>query len=275
MAVPPPTTRTVDTGTDDLLCRIEDHLAVVTLNRPDARNALSPDMKEAMRALLPRLAGDSEVRCLLLTGAGKAFCAGGDTKSMARGDAIAHMDDRIRRVHKEHEVPAALHELPIPVLAALPGAAAGAGFSLALACDLRIAARSAFLTTSFARVGLSGDYGGSWFLTRLVGPAKARELYFLSERIDAEECQRLGLFNWVVPDDDLEATALEIAGRIAAGPPIAHRYMKENLNRALDEDLRTCLGFEADRQVRGAFSEDYQEAVAAFVAKRTPVFRDR
>jgi len=265
----------VETGTGDLLCRVADHVAVVTLNRSEAKNALSPDMKEALRALLPRLAGDPDVRCLLLTGAGSAFCAGGDTKSMAKGDAIARMDDRIRRVHREHEVPAALHELPIPVLASLPGAAAGAGFSLALACDLRIAAQSAFLTTSFARVGLSGDYGGTWFLTHLVGPAKARELYFTSERIDAAECQRLGLFNWVVPDDALAAEALDLARRIAAGPPIAHRYMKENLNRALTADLRTCLEYEADRQVRGAFSEDYHEAVAAFVAKRKPIFRDR
>lgn len=265
----------IDTGTGDLLCRVDERVAVVTLNRAEARNALSPDMKEALRALVPRLGGDPEIRCLLLTGAGRAFCAGGDTKAMAKGDAIPRMDDRIRRVHKEHEVPAALHELPIPTIAALPGAAAGAGFSLALACDLRIAAQSAFLTTSFVRVGLSGDYGGSWFLTRLVGPAKARELYFTSERVDAAECQRMGLFNWVVPDAELPEAALALAKRIAAGPPIAHRYMKENLNRALTEDLRTCLAYEADRQVRGAFSDDYQEAVQAFLDKRTPVFRDR
>lgn len=270
----------VDTGTPDLLCRIEDRVAVITLNRPDAKNALSPEMKEALGDLIPKLDSSSHelgrsVRCLLLTGAGGAFCAGGDTKAMAKGDAIARMDDRIRRVHREHEFPAALHELSVPAIAALPGAAAGAGFSIALACDLRIAAQSAFLITSFSRVGLSGDYGGSWFLTHLVGPAKARELYLLSPRISSDECLRLGLFNWVVPDDELPERALAVAKQLAAGPPIAHRYMKENLNRALTEDLRTCLKFEADRQVRGAFSQDYQEAVSAFVEKRTPEFHNR
>jgi enoyl-CoA hydratase/carnithine racemase len=265
----------VDTGTDDLLCRVEDHVAVVTLNRSDAKNALSPAMKEALVEWLPRLGADPEVRCLLLTGAGRAFCAGGDTKAMAKGDAIARMEDRIRRVHREHEMPLALHEMSVPTIAALPGAAAGAGFSLALACDLRIAAQSAFLITSFSKVGLSGDYGGSWFLTQLVGPSKARELYFTSPRVPSDECVKLGLFNRVVPDADLETEAMDWARLIAAGPPIAHRYMKENLNRALTEDLRTCLDFEADRQVRGAFSEDYKEAVSAFVEKRKPVFHDR
>ncbi len=267
--------RTIDTGTDHLLCRVEERVAVVTLNRPEARNALSAELKEALRPLIPALADDPEIRCLLLTGAGPSFCAGGDTKAMAQGDAIPGMEDRIQRVRREHEVPAALHELSIPTVAALPGPAAGAGFSLALACDIRIAAESAFLVTSFARVGLSGDYGGSWFLTRLVGPGKARELYFTSERVSARECERLGLFNRVVPDEDLESEAFVLARRIAAGPPIAHRYMKENLNRALDADLRTCLDYEADRQVRGAFSEDYREAVEAFVEKRPPIFRDR
>ncbi|MGE4606097.1 MAG: enoyl-CoA hydratase-related protein, partial [Myxococcota bacterium] len=184
-------------------------------------------------------------------------------------------DDRVRRVRREHEIPAALHELSVPVIAALPGAAAGAGFSIALACDLRIAAQSALLVTSFGRVGLSGDYGGTWFLTHLVGPAKARELYFLSPRVSSQECLQLGLFNWVVPDDELPERAFALARQIASGPPIAHRYMKENLNRALTEDLRTCLEFEADRQVRGAFTDDYKEAVSAFIEKRDPHFQNR
>ncbi len=270
----------VDTGTRDLLCRIEDRVAVVTLNRPDAKNALSPEMKEALGVLIPKLDStadelDTGVRCLLLTGAGSAFCSGGDTKSMAKGDVIPRLDDRVRRVRREHAFPAALHEMSVPVIAALPGAAAGAGFSIALACDLRIAAQSAFLITSFGRVGLSGDYGGSWFLTHLVGPAKARELYFLSPRVSSQECLQLGLFNWVVADDELPDRALELAKQIASGPPIAHRYMKENLNRAITEDLRTCLEFEADRQVRGAFSDDYKEAVSAFIEKRTPHFQNR
>jgi 2-(1,2-epoxy-1,2-dihydrophenyl)acetyl-CoA isomerase len=267
--------REIETGTPQLLCRVEERVGVVTLNRPEARNALSMELKEALGRIVPELGDDPGVGCLLLTGAGPAFCAGGDTKVMAEGGRPPSMEDRQRQLRWEHRLPLALHELQKPTLAALAGAAAGAGFSLALACDLRIMAESAFGITSFARLGLSGDYGGSWFLTHLVGPAKARELYFTSERISAAECERLGLANRVVPDADLEKEAFELARRIAAGPPIAHRYMKENLNRALHADLRTCLDYEADRMVRGAMTEDYQEAVAAFAEKRAPNFRGR
>jgi 2-(1,2-epoxy-1,2-dihydrophenyl)acetyl-CoA isomerase len=165
-----------------------------------------------------------------------------------------------------------LHELQKPVVCALPGAAAGAGFSIALSCDLRVGSERAFLLTSFVRLGLSGDYGGSWFLTRLVGPARAREIYFLSDRIQADECLELGLFNRVVPADELQSAAFDMARQIAAGPPIALRYMKANLNRALEADLKTCLDYEADRMVRGAMTDDYREAVAAFSEKRTPEF---
>lgn len=267
--------RDVETGTDELLCVVEQRVARVTLNRPDARNALTLSLKQALHDLVPRLDQDGEVGCLLLSGAGRAFCSGGDTKTMARDGKPPSMDDRQRLLRWEHELPAQLHELSKPVLAALPGPAAGAGFSLALACDLRIAAESAFLMTSFARLGLSGDYGGSWFLTQLIGPAKARELYFTGERVSADECLALGLFNRVVSDAALQDEAFAWAAAIAAGPPVAHRFMKENLNRALTADLRTCLGYEADRMVRGAMTEDYREAVRAFVEKRPPAFRGR
>ena len=129
--------------------------------------------------------------------------------------------------------------------------------------------------TSFARLGLSGDYGGTWFMTRLVGPAKAREIYFTAERVEADEAERLGLFNRVVPADELREASFALAAKIAAGPPIALRYMKANLNRALEEDLETCLRYEADRMVRGALTDDYTEAVAAFAEKRPPRFRGR
>lgn len=267
--------RELETGTDELLCVVEERVARVTLNRPEARNALTLSLKEALHDLLPRLVQDAEVGCLLLSGAGAAFCSGGDTKTMAKDGKPPSMDDRQRLLRWEHELPAQLHEMPKPVVAALPGPAAGAGFSLALSCDLRIAAQSAFLMTSFARLGLSGDYGGSWFLTQLVGPAKARELYFGGDRVSADECLALGLVNRVVPDGALHDEAFAWAAAIAAGPPVAHRFMKENLNRALTQDLRTCLRFEADRMVRGAMTEDYREAVSAFVEKRTPSFRGR
>ncbi len=250
-------------------------MATITLNRPDAKNALTMDMKEALYVLVRDLERDDEVGCLVLTGAGSAFSAGGDTKKMQKEGKPPVMEDRQRQLRWEHELPRMLHRSSKPTIAALPGAAAGAACSLALACDLRIASEDAFLVTSFAKLGLSGDYGGSWFMTKLVGPAKAREIYFTSDRVDAATCLELGLFNRVVPKEALAEETFTLAAKIAAGPPIALRYMKANLNRALEEDLETCLRYEADRMVRGAQSEDYTEAVAAFAEKRAPRFRGR
>jgi enoyl-CoA hydratase/carnithine racemase len=267
--------RDVATGTEQILCSVEERVAVVTLNRPEARNALTLEMKEALRRLVPALGGDEGVGCVLLTGAGHAFCAGGDTKTMARDGRPPSPRERLRLLRREHEIPAAIHGLEKPVVAALPGPAAGAGLSLALACDLRIAAESAFVTTSYARLGLSGDYGGSWFLTRLVGTARARELYFTADRVEARECERIGLVNRVVPDVELAKQALAVSKRIAAGPPIALRFMKDNLNRALRDDLQSCLDLEAERMVEGATTEDYVEAVRAYTEKRPPLFRGR
>lgn len=264
----------METGTDQVLCSVEERVATVTLNRPDARNALTVPMKQALRALIPALGDDPDVGCVLLTGAGGAFCAGGDTKVMAEGPP-PEREPRVRILKREHEIPAAIHRLAKPVIAALSGPAAGAGFALALSCDLRILAESAFVTTAYARLGLSGDYGASWFLTQLVGTAKARELFFTSARLDAQECLALGVANRLVPDAELEREATALARQIAAGPPIALRYMKENLNRALSEGLEACLDTEAERMVAGAFTEDYVEAVKAFTQKRKPEFRGR
>ena len=264
-----------ETGTKEVLCEVRDRVATITLNRPDAKNALTMDMKEALYVLVRDLERDDEVGCLVLTGAGSAFSAGGDTKKMQKEGKPPVMEDRQRQLRWEHELPRMLHRSSKPTIAALPGAAAGAACSLALACDLRIASEDAFLVTSFAKLGLSGDYGGSWFMTKLVGPAKAREIYFTSDRVDAATCLELGLFNRVVPKEALAEETFTLAAKIAAGPPIALRYMKANLNRALEEDLETCLRYEADRMVRGAQSEDYTEAVAAFAEKRAPRFRGR
>lgn len=265
----------LDTGTDEVLCRIEDRVGVVTLNRPASRNALTMEMKQALARAIPALGANPGVGCVLLTGAGPGFCAGGDTKRMARDGKLPSPDERKAQLRWEHEIPLALHRLEKPTLAALPGAAAGAGFALALACDLRIAAASAVVTTAYARLGLSGDYGASWFLTRLVGTAKARELMFTAERVDAATCLALGLVNRVVPDAELEKAALAWAKQIAAGPRIALRYMKESLNRAVVEPLEAILALEAERMVDGAQTEDYLEAVAAFAEKRAPVFKGK
>ena len=259
---------TLETGTGEILCRIEARVASLTLQRPEARNALTLEMKQALAKLVPALGADPRVGCVLLSGAGGAFCAGGDTKLMAREGKPASPEERKRQLRWEHGIVAALFELEKPTLAALSGPAAGAGFALALACDLRIAAQSAFVTAAYAKLGLSGDYGGSWLLTKLVGPARAREIYFTGDRLDARECERLGIVNRVVPDAELAPAALALAQRIAAGPPIALRYMKENLNRALGESLRACLDAEAERMVQSATTNDYLEAVRAFQEKR-------
>ena len=270
----------IDTGTPDLLATLDDGVLTLTLNRPEARNAMSRAMNEALQRQLAAAELDPAVKCLVLTGAGAGFCAGGDVKGMAaRGDGTVGdmtIDEAIARQRLNQRATAGkLFKMPKPTLAALPGAAAGAGLALALACDLRIMANNAILTTAFARVGFSGDYGGSYFLTQLVGSAKARELYFLSDRVGADEALRLGLTNWVCPPEDLAARTRELALRLAAGPTVAYRYMKENLNRAMAGDVDDCLDLEATHHIHCGQTEDHREATKAFVEKRPPVFRGR
>jgi len=272
--------RTIDTGTQDLLAELDEGVLTITLNRPDARNAMSRAMNEALAAQLAAAELDPEVKCIVLTGAGKGFCAGGDVKGMAAsGDGTVGSNTIDAAIHRQRVNQRAtagkLFKMPKPTIAALPGAAAGAGFSLALACDLRIMSTSAILTTAFAKVGFSGDYGGTYFLTQLVGSAKARELYYLSDRVSAEEALRLGLANWICAPEELAAKTREIARRLAAGPTVAYHYMKENLNRAMAGDPDDCLDLEATHHVHCGQTEDHREAAKAFVEKREPVFKGR
>jgi 2-(1,2-epoxy-1,2-dihydrophenyl)acetyl-CoA isomerase len=265
----------METGTQDLLATVEDGVAVLTMNRPERRNALSAAMLEALGRALEEAEENDDVACVVLTGAGGAFCAGGDVKAMAEGNGAQLDYERLVAVQRRNQraTSGRLHAMPKPTIAALPGAAAGAGLALALACDLRIAARGAVLTTAFARVGLAGDYGGTWFLTKLVGTARARELYLLSERLSAEEAERLGIVNRVVDDDRLQDEVLALAGRLAAGPRIALAYMKENLNRAENGDeLGECMDLEATHHLRTTLTKDHREAAAAFAQKRQPRF---
>jgi len=222
----------------------------------------------------------NDVGCVVLTGAEGAFCSGGDVKGMAEagsGGAPRSLDDAIHRQRLAQRGTAGkLYSLSKPTIAMLPGAAAGAGLSLALACDLRIASDNAILTTAFANVGFSGDYGGTYFMTKLIGAAKARELYLLSEKIDAAEAERLGLVNRVVSIESLEKETHALAQRLAHGPAIAYRYMKENINRALEGgELADCLDLEATHHVHTALTRDHRNAVKAFVEKRKPVFEGR
>ena len=271
----------VDTGTTDLLASLDDGILTLTMNRPDARNAMSGAMTGAMAAQLASAEFDPAVKCIVLTGAGKGFCAGGDVKGMASGGdggsgAPTSIDAAIHRQRvNQRSTAGKLFKMPKPTLAALPGAAAGAGLSLALACDMRIMASNAILTTAFARVGFSGDYGGTYFMTQLIGSAKARELYYLSDRVSAEEALRLGLTNWVCEPDQLAAKTREIALRLATGPTIAFRYIKENLNRAMSGDVDDCLDLEATHHVHCGQTQDHREATKAFVEKREPVFNGR
>lgn len=269
----------IDTGTADLLASLDGGVLTLTLNRPQARNAMSGEMNAALGAQLAWAELEPEVKCVVLTGAGQGFCAGGDVKGMAAsnaGERVTPIDEAIHRQRVNQRATAGkLFKMPKPTLAALPGPAAGAGLSLALACDLRIMARTAIMTTAFARVGFAGDYGGTYFLSQLVGSAKARELYFLSDRVSAEEALRLGLTNWVCEPEDLAAKTAEIAQRLASGPTVAYRYMKENLNRAMAGDVDDCLDLEATHHVHCSQTEDHREAAKAFVEKRQPVFNGR
>ncbi len=271
---------TIDTGTEDLLADLDAGVLTLTLNRPQARNAMSGAMNHALGEQLAWAELAPEVRVVVLTGAGQGFCAGGDVKGMnSRNEGAGEgpgIDEAIHRQRVGQRATAGkLFKMPKPTIAVLPGAAAGAGLSLALACDLRIMATTAIMTTAFAKVGFSGDYGGTYFLTQLVGSAKARELYYFSDRVTANEALMLGLTNWVVEPADLQAKTREIATRLAAGPTIAFRYMKENLNRAMSGDVNDCLDLEATHHVHCGQTADHKEAAAAFVAKRQPVFVGR
>lgn len=264
--------------TAHLLESIEGGIATLTMNRPEARNAMSGEMMAALERATERLAADSAVRCVVLTGAGGAFCAGGDVKGQARAAAArssraqVSVESRIQGLRAGMELTRMLHEMPKPTLAVIPGAAAGAGLSLALACDLRVALTTAKLTTAFSKVGASGDYGGSYFLPRLVGAAKARELYFTADVISGEEAARLGLVNYAFPAETFESEARAFAEKLAALPTIAVGYMKKNLNAADHASLAEVMDLEAAHMVRTMMTEDHARAAQAFVDKRAPRF---
>ena len=271
---------TIETGTEELLCRLEDRVAIITLNRPKKKNALSDHLTPALRQTLLDLETKREVGCILITGSGDAFCAGGDIGGMG-GNASKDREvserptaeERVRTlIHKQETLTLRLADHAKPTIAALPGVAAGAGLCIALACDIRVACRSAFVTTAYRNIGFSGDYGGSWLLTQLVGPSKAKELFFTGRRVQSDEALELGIFNNVFDDASFENEALALAKQIASGPPIAIGFMKEHINRAVTGDLRSNLAMEADRLIRCAATSDHKEAVKAFMEKRTPVF---
>jgi 2-(1,2-epoxy-1,2-dihydrophenyl)acetyl-CoA isomerase len=250
---------------------------VLTLNRPERLNAMSRPMLDALLEALPRLAEDPAVGVIVLTGAGRGFCAGGDVKAMAEGNELGGqtMEEKAQALRSRMEASRWLHELPKPTIAMMRGPAAGAGLSLAMACDMRIASDTVRLGTAFARVGYSGDFGGSYYLTQLVGTAKARELYFTADLLDAQQALGLGLVNRVVPDARLEEETMALAARLARGPRVAYRYMKRNMNAAESASLKDMLDLEAWHHTRTGMTEDHREAARAFVEKREPQFKGR
>ena len=267
-------TNSINTGTDQLLCEVRDGVAVITLNRPEARNALGDTLTPALRRMIHDRGKDPEVDALLLTGSGTAFCAGGDIKGMATGPSEPMTSEQkvARLRERQRTLTGTLRELRKPTIAAMPGPAAGAGLAIALACDIRVAAESAFISTGYAKVGLSGDYGIVWLLTQIIGTARARELMFTADRIYAKECERIGLINRVVPDSELQKESFALAKRLADGPTMALGNMKDNLDDALVEPFLSALDREAERLIASAQSRDHKEAVRAFIEKRDPKF---
>jgi 2-(1,2-epoxy-1,2-dihydrophenyl)acetyl-CoA isomerase len=259
-----------------LIYEIKSGIATLTLNRPDRLNALGDTLRDDLHDAVSRGSADPEVRVIIVTGAGKGFCAGGDVKAMneAReagqerplGERVAPMRDRTLL---------AMREAPQPIIAAVNGAAAGAGMNLALACDLRIASTAAKFAQAFVRRGLHPDWGGTYFLPRVVGMARACELVFTGDVIDAAEALRLGIVSRVVEPDELMPAVHELARKIAAGPPVAIRLAKRALYRNAESDLRTALEFETFAQNICFETEDAREGIRAFVEKRPPVFRGR
>ena len=267
----------IETHTSQLLCDIEHGVASVTLNQPKKRNALSDEMTPALRAIIPILDARKDVRCVVITGAENAFCSGGDVSEMGSnalgGGEARTLEEKISVLqHKQRTLTLRLYEMKTPSIAALPGVAAGAGLSIALACDLRIAVDTAFITTGFRNVGLSGDYGGSWLLTKLVGPSVTKDLYFTGRRVTANEAYAMGIFDTVVGQERFGDCIRETSRTIAEGPPIAIRYMKEHINRASSIDLGAFLDLEAEHLLRCAQTGDHDEAVRAFLEKRAPNF---
>jgi 2-(1,2-epoxy-1,2-dihydrophenyl)acetyl-CoA isomerase len=258
-----------------LIEAISEGVATLTLNRPDRLNALSTSIMEGLLEALPRLARDAAVGAVVLTGAGRAFCAGGDVKSMAEGRVERGVEDAVTHLRARMEVSRLLHEIPKPTIAMVNGPAAGAGMSLALACDLRIAAQSARFISAFANIGFSGDFGGSYFLSKLVGTGKARELYYTADPLDAGQALALGVVNRVVPDAELVDATMLLARKLARGPRIALALMKQNFNAAENCTLSQLLDLEARRQIETGRTEDHKEAARAFVEKRPPAFTGR
>ena len=257
-----------------LIVDVFDRVATLTFNRPDKLNALSMELIAGSIKALTAWSRDPEVGCIVVTGAGRAFCAGGDVSTMAQDDGET-LEQKIDRLRQMQELSFLLYSMPKVTIAAVNGFAMGAGLGVCLACDLRIASGQARFGTAYAKVGYGGDFGTTWLLTQYAGAPKAKELFFLGDIIDANEAHRLGLVNQVVEHDDLPATVAGVASRIAHGPLTSYRYMKANVNLASSADFKATLDREAETHMRCSMTEDHKEGVQAFMEKRAPNFVGR
>ena len=277
----------IDTGTETVLAEVVDGVGVITFNRPERRNALHPEMFDAVPRVIEGFLADDAVGCIVVTGAGTAFCSGGDVTAGASARAARGAEppgdgplneggsptpDEVivgqgRALARDARMVELLHQSPKVTMAALPGAAVGAGMSIALAADLRIAARSARLIPGWGQLGFSGDFGGPWFLTRLVGPSRALEILIDNPAIDMVTALQMGLVNRVVPDEELKEAALDWARAIAVGPGAAYRLMKENVHQAVAVPLTEALPQESERMARSAHTEDHRRAVERWLTE--------
>ncbi|MBK5123943.1 enoyl-CoA hydratase [Burkholderia sp. R-69980] len=273
-------------GDPVLLERLEDGVLTLTLNRPERLNALNPSLLRALTASMEFAASNHEARVVVVTGAGRAFCAGGDIsgkpekpndddppaseplKKRAPDSAAA----RIEWLRNNMEAARTLYRMSKPTICMIRGSTVSVGMAIAAACDFRVVSQTANFTTGFSKVGFSGDYGASYFLTRVLGTAQARELMLLSDTIDAKEAQRIGFVSRLVEDEKLEEATYALARRLAEGPPLTYRFMKKNLNAAVDGSLDEVLDLEATHMVLASQTNDQKEAVKAFIEKRPPRF---
>jgi len=266
----------------------ETGVLTLSFDRPEVKNAIDTAGQNLLLRHLVDAARHPRVKVVVLTGTGSSFCTGADVRSMGApdpNDPIAQefgntetwlaLEARVDRLKQLAQASFLLHDMGKPTIAKLRGPAAGLGFSLALACDFRLAADNAFLVSSFAKIGTSGDYGGSYFLTQLVGPSKAKEIYMFSDRIGAQEAFTMGLVNRMLPDAELDAATDAFALRLAQGPSMAYRYIKQNIHAAASGPLERVLDLEARNMIRCRLSEDCREALVAFQHKREPRFNGR
>ncbi len=258
-----------------LLETIQSGIAVLVLNRPERMNALNNDLATALNGALSRIAGDEAVRVVVITGAGRAFCAGGDLAVIGKGREANNSKELEPILRAGMAAVLKIRTMPQPVIAAVNGAAAGAGMNVALAADIRISAEEAVFGQNFAKVGLFPDYGGTYFLPELVGPSKAAEMFYTGDMIDAQTALRLNLVNKVVPAAQLEAEVKTLAQKIASGPPLAIRAVKKVLFGDHKTALERALEAEVEHQMKCFASEDCLEGVHAFFEKRAPQFRGR